>query len=245
MALELNNKNKINKKEFTEELISCQEKLGYNFKNAKLLKNALTHTSFKTPSNPSNERMEFLGDAVLGMIISEYLFKKFPDYSEGKLTKIKSVVVSSATLAKTGIEMELKRHISVGKGLTSNNSFPKSLIANVFEAIIAAIYIDGGLKAAYDFILNKLEKEIDIVCNNKHEKNYKSILQHYCQKQQGHIPKYKIINQSGPDHQKTFEVVTLINNVEYCTGIGDNRKNAEQVSAKKTLESLAVDIEQT
>ncbi len=243
MPSKLNNKNKTNNKELTEKLKSCQETLGYNFKDIKLLKNALTHTSFKTPNNPSNERLEFLGDAVLGVVISEFLFKKFPEYSEGKLTKIKSVVVSSVTLAKIGAEMELKKHVSVGKGLISNNTFPKSLIADVFEAIIAAIYMDGGLKAAYDFILEKLEKEIDIVCNNKHEKNYKSILQHFCQKQQGHIPKYKIIKQSGPDHQKTFEVVTLINNVECCTGLGNNRKDAEQVAAKKTLESLAVNIE--
>ena len=231
-------------KKITDKLESCQEILGYTFKDIKLLENALTHTSFKTPFNPSNERLEFLGDAILGMVISEHLFKKFPDHSEGKLTKIKSVVVSRVTLAKIGIEMDLKSHVSVGKGLISENSFPKSLVANVFEAIIAAIYIDGGLKEVYDFIITKLENEIDIVCNNKHEKNYKSILQHFCQKQHGHIPKYKIINQSGPDHRKTFEVITLINNVEHSTGSGDNRKNAEQIAAKKTLESLAVSIEQ-
>lgn len=234
---------KVDNTEIRKKLKDCQQTLGYSFKNIKLLENALTHTSFKTPYNPSNERLEFLGDAILGMVISEYLFKKFPNYSEGKLTKIKSVVVSSVTLAKIGIEMDLKRHVSVGKGLTTGSSLPKSLIANVFEAIIAAIYIDGGLKAVFDFILKHLDNEIDIVCNNKHEKNYKSILQHFCQKEQGHIPKYKIIKQSGPDHKKTFEVVTLINNVEYCTGLGNNRKNAEQIAARKTLESLAVNIE--
>ncbi len=234
---------KVDNTEIRKKLKDCQQTLGYSFKNTKLLENALTHTSFKTPYNPSNERLEFLGDAILGMVISEYLFKKFPNYSEGKLTKIKSVVVSSVTLAKIGIEMDLKRHVSVGKGLTTGSSLPKSLIANVFEAIIAAIYIDGGLKAVFDFILKHLDNEIDIVCNNKHEKNYKSILQHFCQKEQGHIPKYKIIKQSGPDHKKTFEVVTLINNVEYCTGLGNNRKNAEQIAARKTLESLAANIE--
>ncbi len=234
---------KVDNTEIGKKLEDCQQTLGYSFKNTKLLENALTHTSFKTPYNPSNERLEFLGDAILGMVISEYLFKKFPKYSEGKLTKIKSVVVSSATLAKIGTEMDLKRHVSVGKGLTTSSPLPKSLIANVFEAIIAAIYIDGGLKEAFDFILKHLNKEIDIVCNNKHEKNYKSILQHFCQKEQGHIPKYKIVKQSGPDHKKTFEVVTLINNVEYCTGLGNNRKNAEQIAARKTLESLAVNLD--
>ena len=231
------------KKELTDKLVDCQEKLAYSFRNIKLLENALTHTSFKTPYNPSNERLEFLGDAILGMVISEYLFKKFQDYSEGKLTKIKSVVVSRATLAKIGTEMDFKKYISVGKGLKGSNSFPKSLIANVFEAIIAAVYMDGGLKVAYDFIIKCLGKEIDIVCNNKHDKNYKSILQHFCQRQQGYIPRYKIIKQSGPDHDKTFEVVTLINNVERCTGLGSNKKEAEQAAAKKTLEYLAVNIE--
>ena len=231
------------KKELKDKLVDCQHKLAYSFKTIRLLENALTHTSFKTPYNPSNERLEFLGDAILGMVISEYLFKKFPDYSEGKLTKIKSVVVSRATLAKIGTEMDLKKYISVGKGLMSSNSFPKSLIANVFEAIIAAIYMDGGLKVAYDFTLKSLKKEIDIVCNNKHDKNYKSILQHYCQRQHGHIPRYKIIKQSGPDHDKTFEIVTLINTIEYSTGTGNNKKEAEQIAAKKTLEYLAVNIE--
>ena len=146
------------KKELADKLVDCQKKLAYSFKNIKLLENALTHTSFKTPFNPSNERLEFLGDAILGMVISEHLFKKFPDYSEGKLTKIKSVVVSRATLAKIGTEMGLKKYISVGKGLKESTSFPKSLIANVFEAIIAAIYMDGGLKVAYDFTLKSLEK---------------------------------------------------------------------------------------
>ena len=103
--------------------------------------------------------------------------------------------------------------------------------------------MDGGLKVAYNFTLNSLKNEIDIVCNNKHEKNYKSILQHFCQRHQGHIPRYKIIKQSGPDHDKTFEVVTLINNVEHCTGLGNNKKEAEQTAARKTLEYLDVNID--
>lgn len=229
--------------ELKDKLIECQNKIDYSFDDIKLLENALTHTSFKTPYNPSNERLEFLGDAILGMVISEYLFKKFPDYSEGKLTKIKSVVVSRATLAKIGTEMDLKKFISVGKGLMATRSFPKSLIANVFEAIIAAIYLDSNFKTAYDFTLRYLKNEIDIVCNNKHEKNYKSILQHFCQRQKGHIPRYKIIKQSGPDHDKIFEVITLIDKVEYCTGLGNNKKKAEQIAARKTLEFLDVNID--
>ncbi len=99
------------------------------------------------------------------------------------------------------------------------------------------------MEAASDFIIKQLKKEIKIVYNNQHEKNYKSILQHFCQKQHGHAPKYKVIGQTGPDHNKTFEVTAIINNVEYCNGSGNNKKEAEQVAARKTLESLAVDIE--
>ena len=99
------------------------------------------------------------------------------------------------------------------------------------------------MKAAHDFILKKIKKEIDIVCNNKHEKNYKSILQHFCQKQNGHIPKYKITKQSGPDHKKTFEVVAMIDDIEYCTGRGNNKKNAEQIAARRTLELFATKID--
>lgn len=232
------------KKELVGKLIECQEQLGYFFENVRLLENALTHTSFKTHYNPSNERLEFLGDAVLGMVMSEYLFNRFPDYSEGKLTKIKSVVVSRITLAKVGIEMNLTQYISVGKGLMSTNALPRSLIANVLEAIIAAIYLDGGLAKVTNFIINNLESEVDIVCNNQHEKNYKSILQHFCQKQHGFTPKYKIIKQSGPDHKKTFEVVALLDKVEYSKGFGNCKKDAEQEAAKKTLELFEFNIDQ-
>ncbi len=231
-----------NKKELVKKLIDCQEKLGYFFKNIKLLENALTHTSLKTHYNPSNERLEFLGDAVLGMVISGYLFKKFPDYSEGKLTKIKSVVVSRTTLAKIGMKMDLKMYISVGKGLMTSSTLPKSLIANVFEAIIAAIYIDGGLEEASNFITRELKHEVNLVCNNQHEKNYKSILQHFCQKQHGHTPKYKVIKQTGPDHKKTFEVVVMLNNVDYGTGLGNCKKEAEQLAARKTLETFDLNL---
>lgn len=160
-----------------EKLSECQFKIGYLFNNPEVLEKALTHTSCKLENNFSNERLEFLGDAVLGMIISDYLYKALPHYSEGELTKIKSVVVSQTTLAKVSLEAQLKDFLTVGKGLNDRNFLPKSLLANVFEAVIAAIYLDGGLEAAYHFTIKHLKKEIDIVCKNQHEKNYKSILQ--------------------------------------------------------------------
>jgi ribonuclease-3 len=223
----------------TEKLINCQKELGYYFKETALLKKALTHTSCKTDYNWSNERLEFLGDAILGMMISEHLFKTFTSYSEGELTKIKSVVVSQVTLAKVGNRLNLKQFVSVGKGLNDRNTFPRSLLANVFEALIAAIYLDGGHDAACNFIMTNLGNEIQIVCNNQHEKNYKSILQQYSQRDLGCTPTYKVLKQHGPDHVKVFDVVVVINGDEYCSGRGKNKKAAEQMAAQKTLKSIA------
>lgn len=153
-----------------EKFIACQNIIGYSFKKMLLLEKALTHTSCRVENNFSNERLEFLGDAVLGMIISDYLYKTMPHYSEGELTNVKSVVVSQSTLAKVGMEAGLKEFLLVGRGLNDRDLFPKSLLANVFEALIAAIYIDGGIEAASEFTLRYLKKEIDLVCKNQHKK---------------------------------------------------------------------------
>jgi ribonuclease III len=222
----------------SEKLIECQLAIGYSFKNTKELEKALTHTSCRVESNSSNERLEFLGDAVLGVIISDYLYKSLPQYSEGELTKIKSVVVSQATLAKVSLEANLKDFLSVGKGLNDRNFLPKSLLANVFEAIIGAVFLDGGLEAAYDFTIKYLKKEIDIVCTDQHEKNYKSILQQYSQKEYGVTPDYRVLQQIGPDHGKSFEVIVLIKGNEYGRGWGKSKKEAEQFAAKETLKTV-------
>ena len=226
----------------TEKLSECQSAIGYSFNNAGVLEKALTHTSCRLENNFSNERLEFLGDAILGMIISDYLYRNLPQCSEGELTKIKSVVVSQTTLAKVSMEAHLKDFLSVGRGLNDQNFFPKSLLANVFEAVIAAIYLDGGFEAAYSFTIKYLKKEIDIVCKNQHEKNYKSILQQYSQKEYGITPNYRVLQQIGPDHGKSFEIVVLIKGNEYGTGWGRSKKEAEQSAAKETLKILVPDL---
>ena len=225
-----------------EKLTECQLAIGYFFCNTEVLEKALTHTSRRLENNFSNERLEFLGDAVLGMIISDYLYKTLPQYSEGELTKIKSVVVSQTTLAKVSLEAHLKDFLSVGRGLHDRDYLPKSLLANVFEAVIAAIYLDGGLEAAYNFTLKYLKKEIDIVCKNQHEKNYKSLLQQYSQKEYGVTPNYRVLQQIGPDHGKSFEVVVLIQGNEYCRGWGKSKKEAEQSAARETLKLIVPDL---
>lgn len=221
-----------------EKLADCQKQIGYNFKDIKLLVKALTHTSCKADFNFSNERLEFLGDAILGMVISEYLFKTFPDYYEGELTKIKSVIVSQSTLAKIGFSLNLENYMTVGKGLIRKMTFPRSLLANAFEAIVAAIYLDSNLDTVRGFILNNLHDEIGIVSKDEHNKNYKSLLQQCCQKEFGYTPMYKVVQQHGPDHVKVFQVAVVINNVEYGTGWGKSKKEAAQRAAFHTLKAI-------
>jgi len=225
-----------------EKLHICQKTIGYAFKDVILLEKALTHTSCRLENNFSNERLEFLGDAVLGMIISDYLYKTFPQYTEGDLTKVKSVVVSQSTLAKVGKKAGLKEFLSVGRGLNGRDILPKSLLANVFEALIAAIYLDGGLDAAYSFTLRYLQNEIDLVCKNQHDRNYKSMLQQYSQKEYGITPNYRVLQQIGPDHGKSFEMIVLIKDVEYGKGWGKSKKEAEQAAAREALKVLMPDF---
>ncbi len=225
-----------------EKLSECQLALGYSFSDPAVLEKALTHTSCRLENNFSNERLEFLGDAVLGMIISDYLYKTMPQCSEGELTKIKSVVVSQTTLAKVSVEARLKDYLLVGRGLHDLDYLPKSLLANVFEAVIAAIFLDGGLEAAYNFTIKHLKKEIDLVCQNQHDKNYKSILQHYSQKEYGITPDYRVVQQIGPDHGKSFEVIVSIKSNEYGKGWGKSKKEAEQSAAKETLKIIIPDL---
>ncbi len=222
----------------SEKLVNCQKDLNYFFKNVDMLTIALTHTSRKSDFDFSNERLEFLGDAVLGMVISELLFKLFPDYYEGELTKIKSVVVSQPTLSKVGHALNLEEYLIVGKGLVNRLNFPKSLLANAFEAIVGAIYLDGGLLVVNRFITDNLCNEIDIVCKNEHKKNYKSLLQQCCQKELGFTPLYKVLQQHGPDHVKVFQIAVVINNTEYGIGWGKSKKEAAQIAAFHTLKSI-------
>lgn len=222
-----------------EILEKWQEELKYTFKDASLLEKALIHTSCKLEYNGSNERMEFLGDAVLGVIISSYLYNTFPGFSEGELTRIKSVVVSQPILAEAGNRLGLGKYIAVGKGLHGKHGFPRSIIANVFEAIVAAIYLDGGIYAAGDFVLTHLSEEIELTSRDEHARNYKSLLQQYCQKYLNTTPQYKLIGQHGPDHGKTFEVVVVIKDNAYGQGRGKSKKEAEQLAAEETLNALA------
>lgn len=216
---------------------TCEERLGHQFRDREVLKRALTHSSNKALDGDCNERMEFLGDAILGMIISEYLFQHFPDQSEGELTRIKSVVVSRPVLAVCARKLSMDEFVSVGRGL-GQRKLPRSVLANVFEAVIAAVYQDAGLEGARVFILRNLIEHIQSVVSDEHDKNYKSLLQQHTQKEMASTPTYRVVSQSGPDHAKYFEVVAVINGIEYAAGRGRSKKEAEQRAAQLTLDIL-------
>jgi len=220
----------------------CQQLLGRRFQNPDLLRLALTHSSDKSPgqNHPAldNERLEFLGDAVLGMIVCEKLFADYPDFTEGELTAVKSVVVSRTTLAKVSAQIGLPRFMALGKGLGGHEHIPPSLRANIFEAIVGALYLDGGLDAARTFVIQHLSEQITLVEKNQHQRNFKSLLQHYTQKHMGITPTYRVIAEKGPDHVKEFSVVALIGSTEYATGKGKSKKDAEQQAAENTLRHL-------
>ena len=219
-------------------LDKCQEAIGFRFSDASLLEQALTHASLDDAQSEHNERLEFLGDAILGTIVCDHLYHVFPNFREGDLTRIKSVVVSRTTLAKKVREAGLDQFIRVGKGMAGKHSYPRSVLANEFEAIVAAIYIDSGLHEARKFILRFLVEEIGRVVSDKHERNFKDILQQYTQRHLGCAPRYKILAEHGPDHMKSFKVVATIDDREYCIGQGRNKKEAEQLAARKTYNYL-------
>jgi len=221
-------------------LNKCQEALDYNFGNASLLALALTHASRRTDEIPSNERLEFLGDAILGMVISQHLYEKHPDLSEGEMTQIKSVVVSRPTIAAESERLGLWRFLSVGKGMAAMEELPVSLMANVFEAVVGAIYLDGGLEVARDFVLYNLANQIELVETDQHRKNYKSLLQEYSQRDFGALPAYEVVEEEGPDHMKSFRVVTIINGAKHESAWGRSKKEAEQNAAKATLRALKI-----
>lgn len=217
---------------------SCESHLGYRFREPQLLLQALTHSSIKTVDSPSNERLEFLGDSVLGLVMTEFLYNYFQDQDEGSLTQIKSVVVSTSTLAQESTRLRLAEHYNVGKGVSKKRCLPLSLQANVFEAVVAAIYKDGGLEPARRFILRNLFHHVLAVDADEHEKNYKSLLQQWAQKERNVTPTYRVVAEKGPDHLKHFEVVAVIGGVPYHSGLGRSKKEAEQLAARATLEAL-------
>jgi len=212
--------------------------ISYAFKNKKLLKQAFTHPSNDSPAGHHNERLEFLGDSILSFLICENLFSNLPALREGDLTHIKSFVVSRRTLSRVARSMGLEEFIVLGKGMAKLKRLPISVTANVYEALLAAIYLDGGIRPARAFVLRTLAGEINSVIENRHPRNYKSLLQQHTQKNMDAVPLYRISKEEGPDHLKTFEAVAVIGGKEYGRGSGATKKDAEQNAARSTLDLI-------
>ncbi len=223
-----------------ELLVQCEEMLGYRFVNHDLLQEALTHASIADDRRLSNERLEFLGDAVLGLVICHRLFELFPDYLEGDLTKLKSAVVSRHTCAIVANAMGLTDLLFVGKGMTGRAERPSSLAAGALESIIAGIYLDGGFEAARAFILRHMDAHIESFAATSHQQNFKSLLQQHAQKQLNATPVYELVDEKGPDHSKCFEVRVVINGRGFGSAWGPAKKQAEQRAAQIALEELGV-----
>jgi ribonuclease-3 len=219
-------------------LDECQKAIGYQFRHPEVLRAALTHASGADTRLASNERLEFLGDAVLGLVTCEQLFHRFPDYQEGDLTKIKSVVVSRRTCARISRELNFGDFLFLGKGMNMHSAVPASLLADVFESLVAAIYLDGGLEAAREFILKHVGPEIEQVAEGAHGGNFKSLLQQVSQREFGATPQYHLLDEKGPDHSKCFKIAAVIGRHSYAAAWGRNKKEAEQKAAMNALAQI-------
>ena len=218
----------------------CQEAIGYTFKDPKLLEQALTHASASATREASNERMEFLGDAVLGLVICDDLYTRHPHLQEGEMTKIKSAVVSRHACAKVANGCGIPDLLVLGKGVGAASALPASLSAAVLESVIGAIYLDGGLEPARAFILRGMRPELDAAAACQHQRNYKSLLQQYAQRHLDTTPLYDVLDEKGPEHAKCFEVAVRLKKQQYPSAWGNCKRVAEQKAAFTALRELGV-----
>jgi ribonuclease-3 len=216
----------------------CQAKVGYVFQDVQLLEAALTHASGVQHRLASNERMEFLGDAILGMVVCERLFEQYPEYSEGELTKIKSVVVSRDTCARLSDALALHENLILGKGMAADPRVPRSVLAAAIESLVAAIYLDGGMAAAQRFILQHVDPEIETAVSSEFGGNFKSLLQQLAQREHGVTPNYLLLDEKGPDHAKCFKVAAQIGKHRFPPAWGKSKKESEQRAAHNAISQI-------
>jgi ribonuclease-3 len=219
-------------------LVQCQEIVEYQFNDEALLLSALTHASGASHRLESNERLEFLGDAVLGLTVCHWLFEDYPEYNEGDLTKIKSAVVSRRSCGKVACALGLDRCLIVGRGVTRNRSFPRSLVSDVFESVVAAMYIDGGGVIVTQRLKQWLAEEVRLAVESQGAGNFKSTLQQYAQRELSNTPIYRMVRESGPDHRKSFLIAAVIADRQFTAAWGSNKKDAEQRAASNALAEI-------
>jgi ribonuclease III len=224
----------------SEILQRCQQAVGYRFRQPELLRGALTHASGANTRLASNERMEFLGDAILGLITCEQLYLRFPEYQEGDLTKVKSAVVSRRTCAQFAKELGLGEFLFLGRGMHGgdSNSVPSNMLADTYESLVAAIYLDGGLEVARAFILKQLGPEIEAVAEEEAGGNFKSQLQQVAQREFNATPQYVLLDEKGPDHSKCFKIAAVIGRYTHAGAWGRTKKEAEQRAAMNALAQI-------
>jgi len=231
--------------ERANQLESFQKNLGYNFDDLYLLNKALTHKSYVNEmAEPvkNNERFEFMGDSVLDMIVSDYMVRNFPDFAEGRLSKIRAAVVNEACLAELGRAVELGQYLLLGKGEELSGGREKnSLLANAYEAVAGAVYFDSDMETAFRIFLPALENKIIQCADTSDYRDFKSELQEYTQTHLSCIPTYRVIKETGPDHAKQFEVAAWIQEEMRGQGAGRTKKEAEQAAAKSALDSFKIE----
>ncbi len=215
--------------------------IGYKFHNISLLQNALTHSSYANErwhnSLLSNERLEFLGDSVLGMLVADFLYSTFPDRPEGELTRMRADMVCEHTLALVANRIHLGQHLQLGHGEERlGGRSRESILADATESVIAACFLDGGLEAAAQFVKRFILVEVPV--SRPHNMDYKTALQELVQQKKNQTLTYTLVGQSGPDHDKVFDVQVCLNGETVGSGSGSSKKRAEQMAAKSAMEKL-------
>ena len=221
-------------------MTTLEEKLGYTFQNTALLENALTHSSCANESRgklQSNERLEFLGDSILGMVVADHLYRNHPDLPEGELTRTRAALVCEESLVEVAAELNLGEYLRLGKGEESGGGRKRpSIQADAVEAVLAAVYLDGGIGSARKIIQKYiLCREIEGITSPR---DYKTALQELVQRESGHVLKYRLVGSQGPDHAKRFFVDVDLNGTPIGSGEGHSKKEAEQMAAKAALTQL-------
>jgi len=224
-------------------LDEIQRRIEYRFRQPRLLLEALTHKSYlnevRESKESDNERLEFLGDAVLDLVVSEYLLHAFPEAAEGELSKLRARLVSEKTLARVAKKIGLGEPLRLGRGETKTQGRSKpSILADALEAVFAGVYLDGGLEAAAQCVKTTFSDELASCDRSLAKGDFKTELQELCQRDFAMLPQYRTIRATGPDHEKLFEVEILIRGERYGVGAGLSKKEAEQVAAKQALEKL-------
>lgn len=226
----------------SKNLNEIEEKIGYKFKDRSTLQMVFIHRSYINEAKTivsHNERLEFLGDSVLGLLISEYLYRQLPDTSEGELSFLRSRLVEASSCVFYIQQLSLEKYMILGKGERMNDGRGRdTILADLFEALIGAIYLDGGLESAKKFLFAHFLPQIGDILKTP-VKNWKAELQDFSQRKYHQMPIYKLLGESGPDHSKTFKISVIVNDIEMGSGEGTSKKEAQQAAAKDAIKNIS------